>query len=138
MGTDGLASLNLLIYAFCCYVVWKTCPSLQANRWTVLILAIAFPGFFHLVAWGQTSGLALLCFTLAFLALENDQPLLAGLADGSLDLLGPVGTGSGDRLRIHSAMEGRRWRCDGSDSSNCLYRLGCTTAPRSCATTGMH
>jgi hypothetical protein len=47
-------------------------------------LAVAFPGIFHLFAWGQTSGLALLCFTLAFLALENDRPLLAGLAIGSL------------------------------------------------------
>src|SRR6476661_3561786 len=77
-------ALNLLIYAFCCYAVWKKCPSLHAHRWTVVILAVAFPGLFHLFAWGQTSGLALLCFTLAFLALENDRPLLAGLAIGSL------------------------------------------------------
>ena len=76
--------MNLLIYAFCCYTVWKKCPSLHAHRWTIVILAIAFPGLFHLFAWGQTSGLALLCFTLAFLALENDRPLLAGLAIGSL------------------------------------------------------
>jgi alpha-1,2-mannosyltransferase len=77
-------ALNLLIYAFCCYAVWKMCPSLHAYRWTVVILAIAFPGLFHLFTWGQTSGLALLCFTLAFLALEIDRPLLAGLAIGSL------------------------------------------------------
>ncbi len=54
---------NLLIYALCCYAVWRTCPELKVHRWTVLILGIAFPGFFHLIAWGQTSGLALLCFT---------------------------------------------------------------------------
>ena len=77
-------ALNLLIYAFCCYAVWKKCPSLHAYRWTIVILAAAFPGLFHLFAWGQTSGLALLCFTLAFLALEDDRPLLAGLAIGSL------------------------------------------------------
>ncbi len=77
-------ALNLLIYAFCCYAVWKKCPSLHAYRWTIVILAAAFPGLFHLFAWGQTSGLALLCFTLAFLALEDDHPLLAGLAIGSL------------------------------------------------------
>ena len=77
-------ALNALIYAFCCYTVWKKCPSLHAYRWTIVILAAAFPGLFHLFAWGQTSGLALLCFTLAFLALENDRPLLAGLALGSL------------------------------------------------------
>ena len=76
--------VNVVIYGFCCYAVWKTCPSLQANRWTVLILAIAFPGFFHLLAWGQTSGLALLLFTLAYLALRRDWKLLAGMAIGSL------------------------------------------------------
>jgi alpha-1,2-mannosyltransferase len=77
-------ALNVLMYGFCCYGVWKTCPNLQAHPWTVLILAIAFPGFFHLLLWGQTSGLALLCFTLAYLALRRDQKILAGLAIGSL------------------------------------------------------
>ena len=77
-------AVNVLIYAFCCFAVWETCPGLQAYRWTVLILAIGFPGFFHLLAWGQTSGLALLCFTLAYLALRRDHTLLAGLAIGSL------------------------------------------------------
>jgi len=77
-------AVNVLIFAFCCHAVWKTCPHLQAHRWTVLVLAIAFPGFFHLLAWGQTSGLALLCFTLAYLALRRDQRWLAGLAIGSL------------------------------------------------------
>ena len=77
-------AVNILVYAFCCRAVWKTCASLQRYRWTVLILAIAFPGFFHLLAWGQTSGLALLCFTLAYLALRRDRTLLAGLAIGSL------------------------------------------------------
>lgn len=54
------------------------------SRLDGLILAIAFPGFFHLLAWGQISGLALLCFTLAFLALRRNHKLLAGLAIGSL------------------------------------------------------
>lgn len=77
-------ALNILIYAFSCYAVWKTCPHLQSYPWTVLTLAIAFPGFFHLLAWGQTSGVALLFFTLAYLALQRNQKLLAGLAIGSL------------------------------------------------------
>jgi alpha-1,2-mannosyltransferase len=77
-------AVNVLIYASCCHAVWKSCPSLQRYRWTVLLLAIAFPGFFHLLAWGQTSGLALLCFTLAYRALRNNHLLLAGLAVGSL------------------------------------------------------
>ena len=77
-------ALNVLIYGLCCYAVWKMCANLQSERWTVLILAIAFPGFFHLLAWGQTSGLALACFTLAYLALQRDRPLIAGLAIGFL------------------------------------------------------
>lgn len=76
--------LNALIYGTCCYLVWKHCPNLRAQPRTVLILALAFPGFFHLIFWGQTSGLALLCFTLAFLALNKNRPYLAGLAIGSL------------------------------------------------------
>src|ERR1700746_2144568 len=59
--------INALIFAFCCYVISRTCRALQAHRWTILILAIAFPGFFHLLAWGQTSVMALLCFALAYL-----------------------------------------------------------------------
>jgi hypothetical protein len=50
----------------------------------VFFAALAFPGFFHLIAWGQTSGLALLCVTLAFVALSKNRPYLAGLAMGSL------------------------------------------------------
>jgi hypothetical protein len=76
--------LNAVIYGMCCYLVWRHCPNLRAHRWTVLIAALAFAGFFHLIAWGQTSGLALLCFTLAFLALCKNRPFLAGLAIGSL------------------------------------------------------
>ena len=77
-------AVNILIYAFCCHAVWKSCPSLQAYRWTVLILAIAFPGFFHLLAWGQTSGLALCVSRWLISPCRADQQLLAGLAIGSL------------------------------------------------------
>ena len=76
--------LNVLIYGACCYLVWKHCPNLRHEPWSVFIAALAFPGFFHLIAWGQTSGLGLLCFTLAFVALSKNRPYLAGLAIGSL------------------------------------------------------
>jgi alpha-1,2-mannosyltransferase len=76
--------LNAVIYALCVHAVWRCCPYLRPHGWTVLILAIAFPGLFHLLTWGQTSGLALACFTLAFLALRAKRPVLAGLAIGSL------------------------------------------------------
>ena len=76
--------VNSVIYALCCFSVWTVCPTLRQEKWTVLILAGAFPGFFHLLAWGQTSGLALACFTLAFLALRKRWTFLAGLAIGCL------------------------------------------------------
>src|SRR5947207_593281 len=77
-------SFNVVIYALCCYAIWKRCANLQSYGWAVLILAVAFPGFFHLILWGQTSGLALLCFTLGFLAVNSERYFLAGLAIGSL------------------------------------------------------
>jgi hypothetical protein len=76
--------LNAALYACCVYAVWKACPRLRQYPWTVLILALAFPGFFHLIAWGQTSGLGLACFTAAFLALRSKRRFVAGLAIGCL------------------------------------------------------
>jgi len=77
-------ALNVLIYGLCCFAVWRTCPNLKSEGTIVLAAAVAFPGFFHLILWGQTSGLALLCFTLVYLALRIRQPFLAGLAFGLL------------------------------------------------------
>ncbi len=76
--------LNALIYLVCCYLVFRACPNLVSHRLTVIILALAFPGFFHLITFGQTSGIPLLCFTLAFLALRANRYFLAGLAIGTL------------------------------------------------------
>jgi len=76
--------LSALMYGVCCYTLWLACPRLQNDGWTVLLLAIAFPGFFHLIVWGQVSALALACFTAAFFFLREDRPFLAGLALGCL------------------------------------------------------
>ena len=105
-------AVNVLIFAFCCYAVWKTCPRLQESRWTVLvlILAIAFPGFFHLLAWGQTSGLALLCFTLAYLALRRRPAMACGIGHWIADLQTPVGYSRGHRVSVGGRVEGHRWR----------------------------
>jgi Glycosyltransferase family 87 len=80
---------SALIYALCCYAIWRACPNLQRfdlpqTRWTVLALAAGFPAFFHLIAWGQTSALALACFTVAFLFLRGRREFLAGVALGLL------------------------------------------------------
>ena len=77
-------TLSSLIYGMCCYALWRACPNLRNEGFTVLILALAFPAFWHLIAWGQTSALALACFTLAFFALRAQRELLAGLALGCL------------------------------------------------------
>ena len=73
-----------VIYGLCCYAIWKTCPHLQSAGATVCILAAAYPAFIHLLAWGQTSTLALACFTAAYLALRSQKIFLAGIAIGCL------------------------------------------------------
>lgn len=77
-------SLSSLIYGLCCYAVWRSCPDLRHQKQTVLIIALALPAFWHLIAWGQTSALALASFTLAFLAFRAQREFLAGVALGCL------------------------------------------------------
>ena len=72
------------IYGVCCYAIWRACPKLWDYGALVFLLALAFPPFFHLIAWGQTSALALLCFTAAFLLFRNQRDFLAGLVLGCL------------------------------------------------------
>jgi hypothetical protein len=77
-------TFSTLVYGLCCYTVWRACPNLSHDKPTVLILALGFPAFWHLIAWGQTSVLALGCFAVAFLALRAKREFLAGLAFGCL------------------------------------------------------
>jgi hypothetical protein len=76
--------VSALLYGICCYALCLACPHLRNEPWTVLLLAIAFPGFFHLIVWGQTSAMALACFTAAFFFLREEKLFLAGLALGCL------------------------------------------------------
>ena len=78
------ALLNCALYFACCYAVWRCCPGLRPYTLAVFLLALAFPGFFTLIAFGQTSCPALALFTLAFLALRSRHDFWAGLAIGSL------------------------------------------------------
>jgi hypothetical protein len=48
----------------------------------VALLCFAYPVFFHLIAWGQTSALALACFTGGFLLLRSEYEFAAGIALG--------------------------------------------------------
>ena len=70
--------------AVCCYTLWRVCPNLRNHKLTVVILALAFPAFWHVIAWGQTSALILACFTAAFYAQRARREFLAGLALGCL------------------------------------------------------
>src|ERR1700727_1528279 len=72
------------IYAICCYCVWLACGNLRDYGGMVAILALGFPAFFHLIAWGQTRALALVCFTLTFFLLGDKREFLAGIALGCL------------------------------------------------------
>lgn len=73
-----------LIYGACCHRIWRMCPALQDFGGTVALVALAFPAFFHLIAWGQTSVLALACFTAAFALLRDRREFAAGVALGCL------------------------------------------------------
>jgi Glycosyltransferase family 87 len=77
-------SCSAIIYGTCCYALWLACPNLREYRSLVALLAVASPAFFHLIAWGQTSALALACFTLMFFFLRSQREFLAGLVLGCL------------------------------------------------------
>ncbi|MGC2194697.1 MAG: glycosyltransferase family 87 protein [Terriglobales bacterium] len=76
--------LNGTIYGVCCYAVWRTCPNLRSEGLTVLLLALSYPALFHLIAWGQTSAIALACLTVAYFELRAQRFFSAGLAIGCL------------------------------------------------------
>lgn len=73
-----------LVYGACCYRIWRSCPALQDFGWTAALSALAFPAFFHVISWGQTSALALACFSATFLLLRDQRHFAAGLALGCL------------------------------------------------------
>jgi alpha-1,2-mannosyltransferase len=76
--------ISATLYGLCCYAVWGYCPKLRRYGGLVVLLPIAFPGFFNVIAWGQTSVLALACFTGVFLLLRDRHEFLAGLVLGCL------------------------------------------------------
>jgi hypothetical protein len=98
-------TLSALIYGLCGYTLWRACPNLGKYRFTILILALAFPAFWHLIAWGQTSAMALACFTLAFFALQAQREFLAGLALGCLIFKPQLGV-----VAAVIFVDARRWR----------------------------
>jgi alpha-1,2-mannosyltransferase len=78
------ALASALLYALCIAALWRCCPRLSAHARTVALLALAYPPLFSLIGHGQTSALALACFTGAWLALRGGRRFAAGLALGCL------------------------------------------------------
>jgi hypothetical protein len=76
--------LNAALYATCCWSIWRQCRALRGCPGTIALAALGLPAFFHLLVWGQTSGLALFALTLMFLALKDEHRFAAGLAFGLL------------------------------------------------------
>ena len=77
-------AFSAAVYGICVYSLWRACSNLSHERTTVWVAAAGFPGFFHLIAWGQTSALVLACFTAMFFCLRERREFLAGLALGCL------------------------------------------------------
>lgn len=75
---------STMLYGICCYAIWRACPHLRDHGGTVALLAAASPAFVHLIAWGQTSAVALACFTLMYFMLRDRRDFLAGVALGFL------------------------------------------------------
>jgi hypothetical protein len=71
-------------YAICCAVLWRSQPSLRRYGWLAIVLAAGYPAFYLLIAFGQSSVLAVVCVTAAYVALRARRPWLAGFALGSL------------------------------------------------------
>ena len=85
---------NAVLYGLCCYLIWRTCTSLRLDGGLVLLLGLAYPAFFHLMAWGQTSALALACLT-ARTWRYGPKSFLAGLPIGCLMIKPQLGLGGG-------------------------------------------
>ena len=77
-------ALSLLTYVACISLILKKCQHLSSHLVDVALVALAFPPLFHFFIRGQTSALALACFTAAYLAFDGDRPWLAGIALGVL------------------------------------------------------
>jgi hypothetical protein len=89
------SAASALLYALCIAAAWRSCPRLALHGRTVALLALAYPPLFSLIGHGQTSALALACFTGAWLALRGGHRFAAGLALGCLAYKPQLALGAG-------------------------------------------
>jgi hypothetical protein len=72
-----------LAYGLCCRAAWHRCPHLGSTG-DLVLFAAAFPGFWQLFIHGQTTWIALACFTIIWFSLREQRAVPAGIALGLL------------------------------------------------------
>lgn len=86
------------IYLVCCWQFWRTCPRLADYTPHFGVVALAYPGFWEVIIHGQTSVLALGCFTMLWGALRQRRAVrdvLGGVALGLLFYKPQLGLAAG-------------------------------------------
>jgi hypothetical protein len=85
-GAAALAwtAVTILGYAACVWLAWRRVSTVLHDRSLLISVAAAFPPFWYLVLFGQTTVVLLGSFTLGWLALERNRPFWAGAAFGVL------------------------------------------------------
>jgi hypothetical protein len=117
------ALLTALLYGLCLWVFWRDCPSLKSYRLLTVLAACGFEPFWALVHHGQTSALALMCFTGAWLAAKANRPWWVGFALGSLIIKPHLG------VAVAVVMLARReWRIVGGAVGAIAFQWGMTVA----------
>lgn len=110
--------LSAASYLLCCYVCWKRCPALRRYRWTSVLLAVGYPGFYLIIAFGATSALALLSVTAGYVSLRAGRRWLAGFALGMLFYKPQLGV-----ILPFVFLYGREWRMISGAAAAVLLQL---------------
>lgn len=90
--------VSTAIYLACCWQFWRTCPRLVGYTPHFGVFALAYPGFWEVIIHGQTSVLALGCFTMLWGALRQRRAVrdvLGGVALGLLFYKPQLGLAAG-------------------------------------------
>ena len=80
------AVLLIAVYGAVVWSTWRSVLDVFPDGWFIAAAAAAFPPFWLLVLFGQTTILPMAGFFLAWQALKANKPFLAGLAFGLLSL----------------------------------------------------
>ena len=119
LGACRVAGLELLIYAFCCYAVWKTCPGLQHVSLDGSHSGNCFSGIFSSAGLGTDfRSRAFVLHSGVSRAATRSSPARR-ISHRFAHLQTAVGTGRGGRLCVCARMEGGRWRRDGCIHPTC-------------------